>query len=86
VFPREVEQAHLIFLLAFLLPLERDETLDAKRTPSDWHQPSGEKRSIPIAIGKICLPAEATAQVGFHAHANTPPRIWLRPPCMGYLT
>jgi len=24
---------------------------------------------------KICLPAEATAQEGFHAHAISPPRI-----------
>jgi len=43
VFPPEVEHAHLIFLLAFLLPLGRDEALDAKKTPADWHQPSGEK-------------------------------------------
>ena len=25
------------------------------------------------------LSAEAPAQAGFHAHAYTPPRIWLRP-------
>ncbi len=32
-----------------------------------------------------CL-SEAAAQAGFHAHAIAPPRIWLGPARMGYLT
>jgi len=45
-----------------------------------------EKKINPDRYRENMPPAEATAQVGFHAHANTPLRIWLRPPRMGYLT